>query len=41
MIDSQLASDILLGIIGLLALVGLLGTVGAFWSLGRSAYRKE
>jgi len=41
MIDSQLASDILLGIIGLLSLAGLIGVVGAFWSLGRQAYRKN
>ena len=41
MIDSQLAADILMGIIGLLSLAGLFGVAAAFWSLGRSAYRKE
>jgi len=39
--DSQLASDILLGFIGLLALAGVVGTVLGFWSLGRSGYRKD
>jgi uncharacterized membrane protein len=39
--DSKLASDILLGVIGLIAALGLVGTVFAFWSMGRSAYRKD
>jgi hypothetical protein len=39
--DSQLASDLLLGFVGLLALAGLVGTVIGFWSLGRSGYRKD
>ncbi|WP_375383770.1 hypothetical protein [uncultured Microbacterium sp.] len=39
--DSTLASDILLGVIGLIAALGLVGTVFAFWSMGREAYRKD
>lgn len=39
--DSTLASDILLGVIGLIAALGLVGTVFSFWSLSRSAYRKD
>ena len=39
--DSQLASNLLLGFIGLLALVCVVGTVLGFWSLGRSGYRKD
>jgi hypothetical protein len=39
--DAQLSSDILLGVIGLIALIGLVGTVGAFFTMGRSAYRKD
>ncbi|BDV31104.1 hypothetical protein [Microbacterium terricola] len=41
MIDSQLASNILLGVIGLIALGGVVGTAAAFFSMGRSAYRKD
>ncbi len=40
-IDSQLSSDILLGIIALISLAGLVGVVGVFWSMGRQAYRKD
>jgi hypothetical protein len=39
-VDAQLSSDLLLAFIGLLSAVSLVGVVGAFWSLGRSAYRK-
>ena len=39
--DSQLNSDILLGVISLIAIVGLVGTVLSFWSMGRSGYRKD
>jgi hypothetical protein len=39
--DAQLSSDLLLGVIGLIALIGLVGTVGAFFTMGRSAYRKD
>ena len=38
--DAQLASDLLLGVIGLLCAVSAIGIVGAFFSLGRSSYRK-
>ncbi len=41
MIDSQTASFILLGVVGVIAGLGLLGTVLAFWSMGRAAYRKD
>lgn len=37
----QLASDLLLGFIGLVALLGLVGAVCAFWSMGRAGYRKD
>jgi hypothetical protein len=40
-IDSQLATQLLLGAIGLLAALGLVGTVLAFWSMGRAGYRKD
>ncbi|MET0295990.1 MAG: hypothetical protein ABW024_01205 [Microbacterium sp.] len=40
-IDSQLASDLLLGVIALMALVGFVATIGAFFSMGRSGYRKD
>lgn len=39
--DSQLASDLILGFIGLLALTGLVTTVLSFWSMGRAGYRKD
>jgi len=35
------ASHVLLWLIGGLAAVGLVGTVLAFWTMGRSAYRKD
>ncbi|MDQ1206404.1 hypothetical protein QE377_002763 [Microbacterium sp. SORGH_AS 862] len=40
-VDAQLASDLLLGFIGLLSLGSLIGVVGAFWSMGRQNYRKS
>ncbi len=40
-IDSQTATFALVGVIGAIAALGLLGTVLAFWSMGRSAYRKD
>jgi len=40
-IDSQLASNLLLGVIGLIAAVGFVGIVASFWSMGRSGYRKD
>jgi hypothetical protein len=39
--DSQLASQFVLGAIGLIGLAGLIGTVLAFWSMGRAGYRKD
>ena len=39
--DSQLAADLLLAFVGLLGLASLVGVVLSFWSLGRSAYRKD
>ena len=39
--DSKLASDLLLGVIGAIAALGLVGTVFAFWSMGRSGYRND
>lgn len=40
--DAQLASDLLLGLIGLMSAIAAVGIVGAFWSLGRSnGYRKS
>jgi hypothetical protein len=38
-VDAQLASDLLLGLIGLLTAISAVGIVGAFWSLGRSHYK--
>jgi hypothetical protein len=40
-VDAQLASDLLLGVIGLLSLGSLIGVIGAFWSMGRANYRKS
>lgn len=40
-IDSQLAADILLGIVGLMTAVGAVALVGALFSMGRSSYRKD
>ena len=39
--DAQLSSDLLLGFVGLLTGLSIIGVVGAFWSLGRSSYRKD
>ena len=39
--DSQLASDLILGSIFLIGTLGLIGTVLAFWSMGRAGYRKD
>lgn len=41
MIDTQTATVMLVGVIGAIAALGLVGTVLAFWSMGRSAYRKD
>jgi hypothetical protein len=40
-IDTQLATTLMLGAIGLISVLGLVGTVLAFWSMGRSAYRND
>lgn len=40
-IDAQLASDLMLGVVGLIAALGLVGTVLAFWTMGRQAYRED
>ena len=40
-IDSQTASMLLLGVIGVIAALGLVGTVLAFWTMGRAGYRKD
>lgn len=39
--DSQLASDIVLGSILLIGGIGFVGVVLAFWSMGRAGYRKD
>jgi hypothetical protein len=39
--DYGFLSHALLWLIGAMAAVGALLTIGAFWSLGRSAYRKD
>ena len=41
MTTPTVASDIILGVIGLIALLGLVGTVIGFWSMGRAGYRKD
>ncbi|GAA5029149.1 hypothetical protein ACFQRL_07160 [Microbacterium fluvii] len=41
MIDSQTATNILMGVIALIALGGVVGTAAAFFSLGRAGYRKD
>ncbi|CAN5441018.1 hypothetical protein [Microbacterium sp.] len=41
MLDSQTASALLLGTIGVISALGLIGTVFAFWSIGRAGYRKD
>ncbi|MBZ4485811.1 hypothetical protein LQ938_10490 [Microbacterium sp. cx-55] len=40
LVDAQLASDIILGVIGVLTALSAIGIVGAFFSMGRSNYRK-
>jgi len=40
-IDGGLISHLLVWTIGGLAAVGAVLTVAAFWSMGRSAYRKD
>jgi hypothetical protein len=39
--NAQLASDLLLGFIGLVAAAGVVGIVASFWHLGRQNYRKH
>ena len=39
--DYGFLSHALLWLIGAMAAVGAVLTIGAFWSLGRSAYRKD
>lgn len=39
--DAQLASDLLLGLIGVLAAISAVLLVGGFWSLGRQGYRRD
>jgi hypothetical protein len=39
--DAQLASDLLLGFIGLVTAVGAVLVVGGFWSLGRQSYHRD
>ncbi|UUT35600.1 hypothetical protein [Microbacterium elymi] len=40
--DAQLASDMLLGFIGLVVLIGAVSLVASFWHLGRqNNYRKH
>lgn len=41
MIDSQLATNILVAVVALIAGIGAIGTVLAFWSMGRAGYRKD
>ena len=41
MLDSQTASAVLMGTIGLISALGLVGTVLAFWSMGGAAYRDK
>lgn len=41
LVDAQLASDLILGVIGLLSALSAIGIIGAFFSLGRSSYRKH
>jgi hypothetical protein len=41
MVNATLASDLVLGVIGVVAAIGLVGTVLAFWGMGRTAYRKD
>jgi hypothetical protein len=39
--DAQLASDLVLGYVGLVVVVGIIGVVASFWYLGRQNYRKD
>jgi hypothetical protein len=39
--DAQLASDLLLGYVGLVVVVGIVGVIASFWYLGRQNYRKD
>ncbi|WP_277985758.1 hypothetical protein [Microbacterium protaetiae] len=39
--DAQLASDLLLGYVGLVVVIGIVGTIASFWFLGRQSYRKH
>jgi hypothetical protein len=39
--DAQLASDLLLGYVGLVVVIGIVGVIASFWYLGRQGYRKD
>ncbi len=39
--DSKLAADVLLGVIGGIVALGFVGIVAGFWAMGRSLYRKD
>ena len=39
--DAQLASDLLLGYVGLVVVVGIVGAIASIWYLGRQNYRKD
>ncbi|WP_281166841.1 hypothetical protein [Microbacterium luticocti] len=39
--NAQLASDLLLGYVGLVVVLGVVGVVASFWHLGRQNYRKH
>ncbi len=41
MIDGVLLSHVLLWSIGALTVIGAVMTAGAFWSMGRSGFRKD
>ncbi len=38
---AEFFSHVMLWIVAAIAAVGTVGVVGAFWSLGRSGYRKD